>query len=292
MIEKKLSNATPLDDENVVLRRSDNNFLNKTQITNCILSAPNGVATYSGNTVTIKKGLKGLIPDGLNSDGTYKNIEYIMENDAIGSFNYGSTNSYLTVNSEGPYLVDEQLSFFIQDTQPDNTNNTYILWYNPKTNYLYCSEEAGTPFVRFKGFIIGDSFNKNSDGTITHLNVFQPVNLLKQSDKSQISGWGMPSNRTIDLTLGVAQSTYTAPANGWFFCISQASNNAGYEYIYVGCGFTPSLTNYTYVLSDDISRAPGTSGKIAPVRKGDQIMIDYGYVSNRIFRFIYAEGEL
>lgn len=101
----------------------------------------------------------------------------------------------------------------------------------------------------------------------------------------------MPSGKYIDLTLGVTQSTYIAPANGWFFCISEANNNAGYEYIYVGCGFTPSLTNYTYVLSDDISRAPGTSGKIAPVRKGDQIMIDYGYVSNRIFRFIYAEGN-
>ena len=101
----------------------------------------------------------------------------------------------------------------------------------------------------------------------------------------------MPSGKYIDLTLGVTQSTYIAPANGWFFCISEANNNTGYEYIYVGCGFTPSLTNYTYVLSDDISRAPGTSGKIAPVRKGDQIMIDYGYVSNRIFRFIYAEGN-
>ena len=101
----------------------------------------------------------------------------------------------------------------------------------------------------------------------------------------------MPSGKYIDLTLGVTQSTYTAPANGWFFCVSRATSNNSYEWIYVGCGFTPSLTNYTYVLSDDISRVQAGSGKIAPVRKGDQILIDYGDVSNIIFRFIYAEGN-
>lgn len=99
MIEKKESNAVPLDDENVVLRRSDKreianvslsnlnevgekHFLNKTQITNCILEAPNGVATYSGDTVTVKAGLRVLVNSGeINSDGTIKNNEISFEED-------------------------------------------------------------------------------------------------------------------------------------------------------------------------------------------------------------------
>ena len=51
------------------------NKLNKQQITNCILEAPNGVYSVSGRTLTIKAGLKVLIPDGRNADGTLKNIE-------------------------------------------------------------------------------------------------------------------------------------------------------------------------------------------------------------------------
>ena len=115
--------------------------------------------------------------------------------------------------------------------------------------------------------------------------------LATKTDMLQASKASMPSDRYIDLTLGVTQSTYIAPANGWFFCFSRANIATAYEWIYVGCGFTPSLTNYTYALSDDIARVAAGSGKIAPVRKGDQILIDYGGVSNIIFRFIYAEGN-
>lgn len=54
----------------------EKHFLNKSQITNCILEAPNGVATYSGNVVTVPTGVKALVNSGLtNADGTIKNIE-------------------------------------------------------------------------------------------------------------------------------------------------------------------------------------------------------------------------
>ena len=39
---------------------------------------------------------------------------------------------------------------------------------------------------------------------------------LDYNDKSEISGWGMPSSRYINLTLGASGTVYTAPANGYF----------------------------------------------------------------------------
>ena len=52
-------------------------FSNK--LTNCILSAPNGVATHSGNSITLKAGLKVLIPNGRNADKSLKNIELTLD---------------------------------------------------------------------------------------------------------------------------------------------------------------------------------------------------------------------
>lgn len=54
----------------------EKHFLNKSQITNCLLEAPNGVATYSGNVVTVPTGVKALVNSGVtNADGTIKNVE-------------------------------------------------------------------------------------------------------------------------------------------------------------------------------------------------------------------------
>lgn len=54
----------------------EKHFLNKSQITNCILEAPNGVATSSGNVVTVPTGVKALVNSGVtNADGTIKNVE-------------------------------------------------------------------------------------------------------------------------------------------------------------------------------------------------------------------------
>ena len=101
MIEKKLSNATPLDDENVVLRRSDKkelanvslsnlsstgqakfdakanvdlsnlsstgekHFVNKTQLTNCILEIPQNIKyTLEDGVLTIKAGTIVTVPYG------------------------------------------------------------------------------------------------------------------------------------------------------------------------------------------------------------------------------------
>ena len=268
----------------------EKHFLNKTQLTNCILEAPNGVATYSGSDITIKSDLKYLSPNKRNADGTLKNIEYTVPSDETVNISSAPNGTYYLFkgNSTGVKYYVSTSDFYLQNEQP-TIQTIGAIWENEKDNAIYITNNTGVSWEQLNGARIAKFVVYN--GVVTSLTPYQPVELLKLTDKAEITGWGMPSNRYIDLTLGVTKSTYIAPANGWFFCISQASTNYSYEYIYVGCGFTPSITNYTYVLSDDIARASATSGKIAPVRKGDQIMIDYSSVSNRIFRFIYAEGN-
>lgn len=102
--------------------------------------------------------------------------------------------------------------------------------------------------------------------------------------KSLISGWGMPSSKYIDLTLGASGTTYTAPGNGWF-CLSKQSNGANQQ-VELGTGFN-GLRNRCMVSVTDAAAMT-----ILPVKKGENAYVVYstGGVTN-LFRFIYAEGE-
>ena len=107
---------------------------------------------------------------------------------------------------------------------------------------------------------------------------------LSVSGKSLVSGWSMPSNRFIDLTLGASGSTYTAPANGWVI-LNKAATGIGQEIRLINqlnqlCGYAISASNNASL-----------DTKI-PCRKGDPILVYYsasGSLAN--FRFIFAEGE-
>ena len=102
--------------------------------------------------------------------------------------------------------------------------------------------------------------------------------------KTVLSGMSMPSGRYIDLTLGASDSTYTAPANGWFVISGKPTADGGY------CIMDTNNYEPTYMTTN-------TSGwydrGFIPVRKGQIITLRYGnyeFESNR-FKFIYAEGE-
>lgn len=63
----------------------DNLVINniKSKITDSIIDAPNGVVTYTEQSVTVKNGLKVLFSNGLNKNNTYKNIEATLDQDLI-----------------------------------------------------------------------------------------------------------------------------------------------------------------------------------------------------------------
>ena len=102
------------------------------------------------------------------------------------------------------------------------------------------------------------------------------------------SGFGFPSNRYIDLTLGASGATYTAPANGWLYLRISMNNAYGYlEWQNKTAGMVQTSNTYG-----------GTpyKGTIFPAKKGDSVQLNYAANNTSssnpvIFRFIYAEGE-
>ena len=201
MIEKKLSNATPLDDENVVLRRSDKkelanvslsnlnevgekHFLNKTQITNCILEAPNGVATRSGNTVSIKNGLKVLLSNRFNADGSLNNIEYTLPNDLTFTDTLLYNASLVVFISQSTFFATEW-ERYIEDTienRPSASSLGAGTWIYKSTNenIFYVKTKNGSEWEEQNLAKVAE-YTKNSSG-ITSFTPYQPVELAKQQD--------------------------------------------------------------------------------------------------------------
>ena len=118
--------------------------------------------------------------------------------------------------------------------------------------------------------------------------VSQKVNIdgtnFNSEGKSLVAGYGMPSNRHINLTLGASGTEYTAPANGWVYFEGRQTSAGGYIQLNnISSNFaTGAQTSY----NDNWHRI------YIPVKKGEKFAALYTNVNNTVLRFIYAEGEV
>lgn len=240
-----LSNLTPTGEKH---------FLNKSQVTNCILEAPNGVATYSGNVVTVPTGVKALVNSGLtNADGTIKNIEVTtLEEQTI------------TVSATGIVYLGS-----------DGTLNT--------TN--------GAPLV---SVVYGTS-------SISAIYPYSPVELLKKSDKTNITKWSFPSDKVVNLTLGATETPYEAPADGWVSLNCQTminAPNAEKRYVFLQVNSKTRDNAYRDIKWFENAHTNLEYGGIIPITKGDIFLVGYSEGSTLSVEswefglcFIYAVGS-
>ena len=205
MIEKKLSNATPLDDENIVLRRSDKkeianvslsnlnevgekHFLNKTQITNCILETfQNIYADCQSTGLTLRKGSIFIVPYGTSAPtmevgdtlngGTIVDVDwdgeklfYYVKLDAditLTTIGTGTLPFYLYVSPEGTVLGDTLPDCYAQDTAPVDISES-VIWYDTTNNYVKVTLDTGSSWTQ--GHSLGLCVvNRTTGGVISEL---------------------------------------------------------------------------------------------------------------------------
>lgn len=246
---------------------------------------------YIGSTIFVLPGLKGLMPDGRNEDSTLKNIEYTVQS-VLTITVTSSGYRFTSIEAPGivqpyPFLTNNGFyEYFESDTQPSlerykwfDTANNLQYWYNENDE----SHPEYHSLYPIKNFIICNYYFEN--GKITKFYPRKAFRSLDYNDKPTISGWGMPSNKYIDMT----SLTYTAPANGYVYFQASSGTNNGYVVIKVNDG-----ESYFRQVGDRNSSGSHSSSLIMPVKKGELVTCAKENSSGVVYtnRFIYAEGEV
>lgn len=114
---------------------------------------------YIGSTVFALPGIKGLIPNGRNSDGTLKNIEFVNSSVKLCN-NTVTANNMCLVIPKGANSVFDGFKYIASEEKP---TSDYTLWYNPTENT--CRWKTTGDFGNTPCIYIG-SFNRDS-GKVT-----------------------------------------------------------------------------------------------------------------------------
>ena len=255
-----------------------NNKLNKTQISNCILAAPNGVLTYTGNTATLKQGLKVLIPNGLNSDGTLNNLEEELPADITYSFTYLSNNQTITFakTAAGGEGFNISNKYIVSEVEP--ASEPFLLWYNPKTNIMKRANESGV-FTTTHGAVIATNVVTDSSGNITSINI---RNVFKAVDYNAA---GIVVSKS-----GNNSSGYRLWSDGWCEQWGQSSTTSGGEQIFITLPFAYVDSNYIINLTQKRNAAGANAYPLVYSQDstgfsffGDSKAVNYWYTCGYIY---------
>ena len=213
---------------------------------------------YIGSTVFALPGVKGLIPNGRNDDGSLKNIETINDKVLIYTNLHPRNNAIL--------------GFSNLYVSPQN-----ILTYNELENINLSGGINPAQLVNVA------TWSADSNNVITSFTPKLPFHAVDYNDSSWISAQAMPSGKYIDLTLGATGTSYTAPANGWF--VVRKRTAAANQGLFFGISNGVQFEIYNPVSGAII-------GLSVPAKKGDVLNTSYSAGgTTEMFRFIYAQGE-
>ena len=270
-----LSNLTPTGEKH---------FLNKTQITNCILEAPNGVATFSGSNITLKQGLTMLYPNGRNADGTLKNGELTLDSDTILDLSSYSGQTFDFELMFGCNINDSYLSQNYQesDVVPTNFSGMNQIYLNTTENQMYFYISSSSSWEKRTFIKLGKG--KLENGVVTSFTPYQPVELLKRSDKEEIASWSFPSGSFQTLSTPVQGSLYTATQDGYF--VLSAFTNKTYGYI--ALNYDNSLSKFSSWCG--INQTGVLLRCFVPASKGTKVATELFQVKNAKLLFYPSKG--
>lgn len=166
----------------------EKHFLNKTQITNCILEAPNGAASFEGTIITVKSGIKYLTGSGRNVDRTLKNTENTLNDDKTINFaSIGSGSNFAVVyiyNNTANYCPASEV--YRTSTKPVGNTLTNQIWFDEVNNKVYYSAYQTEGWTETTDLAIVATINV-TDATINTLIEEQPVEFVKRSNTAWIT---------------------------------------------------------------------------------------------------------
>ena len=214
---------------------------------------------YIGASIFALPGVKGLIPNGRNTDGTLKNTEFTTENVLITTRNLQGDSKPLLLRRDG---VINYLTYSYDEVRNINYN------------------VAGSD----NNWAIVGVWSANNSGVITSVRTKNSFHAVGYGDKDFIAHQSMPSDSYIDLTLGASGTQYTAPADGYVFLRGQTTV-AGKAY-----GITNEITGMRNQIR--VENSGIDFGVFVPVSVGQKFSVKYegALASGYMFRFVFVNG--
>lgn len=270
--ENKEYTDTKIDDvrSSITNDRAGTKLENTDLISNCVLDAPNGIVTYTGNTITVKNGLKVLIPDGRKDDGSLKSIEHTVEEDVLLT-----TTNNTTINAV--YIAEDSIST-AEIYQYGNITPVYSggIWYNIEENKTYKYSSDSSSWEEFPCCVV--AVYENTSDTVVNVKKVYPVGLLKENDIPTIIMYGLPDyQQAVSKT---ATANHTAPVNGYVFCAAETQQNNG-KYL--------NIDSTGFMIGHHITGQHGWSSIMMPISKGSSYNV-YNADTNTRLSFIPGKG--
>ena len=171
---------------------------------------------YIGSTVFALPGVKGLIPNGRNEDGTLKNTEFTTGGVLTNSHAVGDINVSYGLNENT--LVD-YVSIISSETPP---SSPYKMWYKESENLLYSTGNNNNVLQQCHAF--DANLVSSRIVSFTPKTTFHAVDW---NDRKTVVGWGMPDySAGVDITTTLFNNkNYTAPTKGVLFNAMIPTNN-------------------------------------------------------------------
>ena len=246
---------------------------------------------YIGSTLFLLPGVKTVVPDGRNEDGTCKNKAPSTVSSVKTETISRAVTAYMFTNFVSSVIAIHH--YVCSKTKPIVTETT--LWYNPETNLPSQVLSDGTVMTPYEEIPLA-KFTSDSTGKITSFEPFTVDSVVNsnasnfsQAGRSYLFGLSMPSNKYINLTLGVSGSTYTAPANGWFSIqVEVSGNNQFFSPVVSG-----AVGDYGFAIPIWTGGGSIPVRVIVPCTAGRIFKTNYNCTINAVteFRFIYAQGD-
>ncbi|MBS4760937.1 MAG: hypothetical protein KHX03_09600 [Clostridium sp.] len=242
---------------------------------------------FIGSTIWCDKGVKGLVPNGRNTDGSLKNIGYTLEHLSTYTIQKSGRNDYayckFLLHPAGISFTDVQSYFVVERYGEIPFTRAYTTAYVKDENCFY---NVGPDLKVIKAeLIVTGNFEYDFSTEKAQKIIIQPkiFRALDYNDTSFIAAQGVPSGRFIAMT-PVSDSTYTAPGTGYFVAegvLGQAGRFTSFYNILTtvnNCAFAGRADNYVT--------------NYAPCVKGQQVRFNTDNLAGVTrFGFLYAEGE-
>ena len=172
---------------NLTENKADIDFVNTNLFTNALLEAPNGVAEFNSQTVTVKQGVKILVPNGKTSDGKMQNAKYVTDSEKTQTVTiFLNLMSVIFLYNTGEVQVIPENLVFYKNTPPTTYQN-YVHWYNPDTNLWHRFILNENRWEQIHATPIANAYWKE-DYTIAYIVSAKPLNLIKASDLNTFHG--------------------------------------------------------------------------------------------------------